>query len=78
MFFPHLYIVVEEAQSDEDREVLNKKRELESNLEKHPKVLEERVLKLEKQIKKKFANCFQKVRKAFLLLDSDHDGYIDM
>jgi len=27
-------------------------------------------------IKEKFQNCFQKVQKAFLALDSDHDGFI--
>lgn len=38
--------------------------------------MEERVLKLEKEIKQRFGNNFQKVRKAFLALDSDYDGYI--
>jgi hypothetical protein len=36
------------------------------------------VLELEKFLKKKFGNCFQKVRKAFLALDNDYDGYIDV
>lgn len=58
MFFPQLYMVKEEPQSDEDREVLNKKRELKENRHKHPQVLEERVLKLEKLIKLRFGNCF--------------------
>ena len=62
--------------SVEDREVLNKKRDIKENADRHPQVLHERILKLEKQIKLKFGNCFQKVRKAFLALDSDYDGKI--
>jgi hypothetical protein len=31
MFFPQFYIVKEEPQSDEDREVLHKKREMKNN-----------------------------------------------
>jgi hypothetical protein len=49
-------LVKEEAQSDEDREVVNKKREMKQNKIKHVEVLEERVLKLEKQIKLRFNN----------------------
>lgn len=33
-------------------------------------------MKLEKLIKTKFSNCFESVRKAFLILDQDYDGYI--
>jgi Ca2+-binding EF-hand superfamily protein len=39
-------------------------------------VLAERLKKLEKILKEKFANQWESVRKAFLALDSDHDGYI--
>ena len=31
---------------------------------------------MEEKLRKKFSNCFHSVRKAFLALDSDHDGYI--
>jgi len=31
---------------------------------------------LEEKLKTKFSNCFESVRKAFLALDSDYDGYI--
>jgi len=31
---------------------------------------------LETKLKTKFSNCFESVRKAFLALDSDYDGFI--
>lgn len=46
------------------------------NKEQQPKVIEERLIKLETRLKTKFSNCFESVRKAFLSLDSDYDGYI--
>lgn len=36
----------------------------------------ERLQKLDQRLKIKFGNCFESVRKAFLLLDQDYDGYI--
>ena len=33
-------------------------------------------MRLEEKLKEKFSNCFESVRKAFLLLDQDYDGYI--
>ena len=76
-------MVQEEQQSNEDREILHKKRELRSPPSAFPrgvsgpqKATENRILKLEKHLKLKFKNCFQKVRKAFLALDSDYDGFV--
>jgi len=40
------------------------------------KVVENRLLKLESKLKQKFQNCYVSVRKAFLALDGDYDGYI--
>ena len=48
----------EEAQSDEDREVRTKKKEMNFNKKKHVAVMEERVLKLEKEIKLRLGNNF--------------------
>lgn len=76
MFFPHLYLVKEEQQSDEDREVNTKKKEMKFNKNQNVKIMEERVLKLEKDIKIRLGNNFQKVRKAFLTLDEDYNGTI--
>lgn len=33
-------------------------------------------MKLENKLKMKFSNCYESVRKAFLALDTDYDGYI--
>lgn len=58
MFFPQLYLVKEEQQSDEDREVNTKKKEMKFNKNKNVHVMEERVLKLEKEIKIRLGNNF--------------------
>ena len=34
------------------------------------------MLKLERHLKTKFSNCYESVRKAFLALDTDYDGFI--
>ena len=39
-------------------------------------MLADRLRKLEKLLKDKFSNTWESVRKAFLALDSDHDGFI--
>jgi Ca2+-binding EF-hand superfamily protein len=46
------------------------------NKGKQPKVIEDRLIVLETRLKTKFSNCFESVRKAFLMLDTDYDGYI--
>lgn len=50
--------------------------ELRNNKEQQPTKIERRINDLESIIKKKFCNTFESVRKAFLGLDSDYDGYI--
>lgn len=47
-----------------------------NNREKQPQLIEDRLIKLEERLKIKFSNCFESVRKAFLALDTDYDGYI--
>ena len=39
-------------------------------------MIEDRLDTLERDLKKKFSNVYESVRKAFLHLDSDYDGYI--
>jgi Ca2+-binding EF-hand superfamily protein len=39
-------------------------------------VIEERLKVLETRLKVKFSSTFESVRKAFLALDSDYDGFI--
>lgn len=75
-FYPHLYVVEEEPQSDEERDQFKKKLEFKKNKDQQPKVVESRILKLEKLLKTKFGSCFESVRKAFLILDTDYDGFI--
>ena len=55
---------------------LQNKEELIRNKKNQPVIIEDRLIKLEERLKTKFSNCFESVRKAFLLLDSDYDGYI--
>ncbi len=47
-----------------------------NNIKNQPKIIEERLIKLENRLKVKFSNCFESVRKAFLTLDQDYDGFI--
>jgi hypothetical protein len=68
-FFPHLYLVQEEADDAEDKEAFKNKQSLINNIEIQPKIIEERLIKLENRLKVKFSNCFESVRKAFLTLD---------
>ncbi len=68
-FFPHLYLVQEEADDAEDKEAFLNKQSLINNLKNQPKIIEERLMKLENRLKVKFSNCFESVRKAFLTLD---------
>ena len=46
------------------------------NKQKQPQVIEDRIIALEQKLKKKFSNCFESVRKAFLALDTNYDGFI--
>ena len=50
--------------------------ELIRNKKHQPAIIEDRLIKLEERLKMKFSNCFESVRKAFLLLDGDYDGFI--
>jgi len=76
-FFPHLYLINDDAEeSDEERRDHKEKRELLKNQEKQPEIIVDRLKKLERLLKERFSNNWDSVRKAFLGLDSDYDGYI--
>ena len=75
-FFPQLHILDEENQSDEDRQVIETALEFCTNKGKQSEIMEKRIKDLEKHIKLKIANNYFQVRKAFLALDTDFDGYI--
>ena len=49
---------------------------MKTNQGKQPEIIQERLKKLEKLLKDKLSNNWDSVRKAFLGLDTDYDGYI--
>lgn len=77
-FFPHLH------QTYNISEVLktNEGPEIDPNISNRkltqPEFLKERLMKLDQFLKDKFAKFWVSVRKAFLDLDADHDGYISV
>jgi len=75
-FFPHLYLVQEDADDLQDKIAFDDRYQLDNNLDKQPVKIEARLVKLENKLKDKFSSCFESVRKAFLGLDTDYDGYI--
>jgi hypothetical protein len=76
VYFPHLNAVAQEDVSDEEDHICKTKKELEANQERQPQIIEERLKKLEKFMRAKFCNSYETVRKAFLALDADFDGYV--
>lgn len=75
-FFPHLYLVQDDPDDAEDKQAYAHRNQLDNHREEQPALIEQRLLKLESKLKTKFSNCYESVRKAFLALDTDYDGYI--
>lgn len=71
-FFPHRFSGNDESREEPDTLV----EELGLGTENKDKVVLARLSKLEDQIKTKFANLWVSMRKAFLDLDRDYDGYV--
>ena len=71
-----LYLVQEGKDDADDHEARDNKIELLKNKNEQPQVIEERLKQLESKLKIKFSSCFESVRKAFLALDADYDGFI--
>ncbi|CDW79951.1 px domain containing protein [Stylonychia lemnae] len=75
-FFPHLH------QTFNIAEVMNEKiqesvlKQEQNQKQTQPEYVKERLTKLDQFLKDKFAKIWVSVRKAFLDLDGDHDGYI--
>jgi hypothetical protein len=69
-------LVQDPSDDIEDRVAKENRDEIRKNGDKHPEVIKQRLLKLENKLKTKFSNCYESVRKAFLALDTDYDGYI--
>ena len=75
-FFAHLhqtFDIIELMRGDEDNEEEGK---ASSRVIHNADVVKQRLKKLETFLKEKFTNTWVSVRKAFLDLDIDHDGYI--
>ena len=77
-FFNHLYFVQDECQSEADKKAITLKSQLKHNTMQQPKLIEDRINLIETTIKKKFSSAYETVRKAFLALDTDFDGYITL
>lgn len=75
-FFPKLYLINEKEDSDDDRIAKQNKSDLSKNKDKQMEIITDRLKRLEKILKDKFQNNWESVRKAFLALDSDYDGFI--
>ena len=76
IFFPHLYLIQEDRESDNEKREKEEKTLMKKNKGKQPEIIEERLKKLEKLLKERFSNNWDSVRKAFLGLDTDYDGFI--
>ena len=75
-FYPHLYNTAQEIDDEFDVEAAHMRKELMNSKKIQGEIIERRLDKIEEKLKKKFSNCFHSVRKAFLSLDTDHDGFI--
>lgn len=74
-FFSHLHQTFNIAEIMQD---VQDEDHISNRLLKEPEYVKERLKKLENFLKDKFAKCWVSVRKAFLDLDTDHDGYISV
>lgn len=62
--------------SEKDEQERQVKKLLSSDTKLQSQVVLERINKIEKALKHKLQSNYESVRKAFLSLDTDHDGYI--
>eukprot|EP00347_Sterkiella_histriomuscorum_P012608 403367915 len=77
IFFPHLSMIQDgDAESDQERREKQERINMSNNKGKQPEIIQDRLRKLEKLLKERFSNNWDSVRKAFLGLDTDYDGFI--
>lgn len=76
IFFPGHYQVQEDGDDVEEKRAFDFRHQLQTNMDQQHILLQKRLLALEQKLKNKFSSCFESVRKAFLELDRDRDGYI--
>lgn len=71
-----MYLVQEDKDDADDIKAKEMRQQLDHHKNEQPKIIEQRLLQLENKIKLKFSNQFDSVKKAFLTLDGDYDGFI--
>lgn len=71
-----MYLVGEDRDDDEDIKAKDIRNQMDSAKDQQQELIEKRLLVLDSKIKGKFSNLYDSVRKAFLSLDCDYDGYI--
>ena len=64
---------LDSRRGDEDRQA---KERMDENGPEQSKIIQSRIVKIEKALRQKMGDTYESVRKAFLALDSDHDGFI--
>lgn len=66
----------EEPDDCEEKKANHLREQINHNYEEQHKIMQRRLEDLERKLKIKFSSCYESVRKAFLELDSDRDGFI--
>ena len=69
-------MVGDPADDEADKDAEKNRNEMKTHGDAYNLLVEKRVHKLEIKLKEKFSNCFESVRKAFLALDTDFDGFV--
>jgi hypothetical protein len=75
-FFPQFCFADEDNQSEGEKAAHRTKQQIRTNASQQPRLIKERITKIEQLLKHKFGNNFESVRDAFLKLDADHDALI--
>jgi hypothetical protein len=76
VFFPHLHILKEENQSDDEKADRSAKREFAANGDQWKKAVQGKIEDLETYVKEKISRNYFQVNKAFRAFDKDFDGYV--
>lgn len=66
----------EDRDDEDDLKAKEHRNQIDNHRDKQDAIIKVRLAKLEEHLKTKFSNCYESVRKAFLALDTDYDGYI--
>ena len=64
---------MDSQKGDEERQA---RQQLQINKEDQPRIVQDRIHRIEKLLRQKLSTNYQTVRQAFLALDTDHDGFV--